>query len=128
MTFAQFFPVSGFAHEAFLLTDSPVSRGYYSEEAESADFAAGDYAARDTRANDGLLELWSFGGAPEEILLVVSAWSVDGSVAADECEAFAAWLVAEAGATAAEAEQIVAAVIVAAVAATAAALVGEYGK
>ena len=148
MTFAQFFPVSGFAHEAFLLTDSPLSRGYYSDKADATGFACGDYAALDARGNAGLLRIWSFGGAPEEILLVVSAWSVDGSVAADECEAFAAWLVAEAGATAAEAEQeafaawlvaeagataaeaeqIVAAVIVAAVAATAAALVGEYGK
>ena len=128
MTFAQFFPVSGFAHEAFLLTDSPVSRGYYSDKADATGFACGDYAALDARGNAGLLRIWSFGGAPEEIDLAVANWSGRGDVAADECEAFAAWLVAEAGATAAEAEQIVAAVIVAAVAATAAALVGEYGK
>ena len=107
MKFAQFFPVSGFSDEAFLLTESLEGHGYYSEEAESADFAAGDYAARDTRANDGLLKLWSFGGAPEEIHLVAAAWSESGTVGSDEWDAFAAWLVGEVGATAIEAEQIV---------------------
>ena len=106
MKFAQFFPVSGFAHAAFMLTESLEGHGYYSEEAESADFSAGDYAARDTRANDGLLKLWSFGGAPEEIHLVAAAWSESGSVGADEWDAFAAWLVGEAGASATEAGQI----------------------
>ena len=67
-----------------MLTESLEGHGYYSEEAESADFSAGDYAARDTRANDGLLKLWSFGGAPEEIHLVAAAWSESGSVGADE--------------------------------------------
>jgi hypothetical protein len=107
MKFTQFFPVSGFAHEAFLLTESLEGHSYYSEEAESADFAAGDYAARDTRANDGLLKLWSFGGAPEEIHLVAGTWSESDTVAASEWEAFASWLASEAGASTTEAEQII---------------------
>jgi len=106
MKFAQFFPVSGFAHEAFLLTESLEGHGYYSEEAETAELVAGDYAARDTRGNDGLLKLWSFGGAPEEIHQVAEAWSESGKVAATEWDAFTAWLVGEAGANTTEAEQM----------------------
>lgn len=106
MIFAQFFPTSASSHAPFLIADCLTSYGYYSEEAESTELAVGDYAARDTRANDGLLKLWSFGGSLSEIHMVAYAWSANGDVPEDERDDFAQWLLVQLGASVREAAHI----------------------
>jgi hypothetical protein len=100
MLFAQFFAHVGGVQPAFLITDSLESHGFYSEEYRPE---IGEYSARDTLANTGLLKVWLYGGAPGEINQVVEAYT-DGSVG--DLTNFAKWLIEEIGATDSECEQI----------------------
>jgi hypothetical protein len=101
MLFAQFFPAGGSSHARFLILDSLESHGYYSEEYTAE---VGDFEARDLKGNTGLLKVWSYGGAPEEIETVIEAYA-GGERFGDTTE-FAAWLLREVGASDSECEQL----------------------
>jgi hypothetical protein len=100
MLFAQFFAHVGGSQPTFLISDSLESHGFYSEEYRPE---AGEYSARDTRANTGLLKVWTYGGAPEEISHIVEAYTADR---VGDLTAFAKWLIEEIGVTDSECEQI----------------------
>jgi hypothetical protein len=100
MLFAQFTPDGGCPHARFLVFATLDSHGYLSDEYTAE---VGDFEARDLAGNLGLLKVWSFGGAPEEIETVIDAYT--GGERLGDITEFAAWLL-DIGASKSECEQI----------------------
>src|SRR5262245_27974881 len=92
--FAQFRRYTGPSHEPFVLIKDSL-RSYHSADAVSAAHQPGKYAATDAAGHAGLLIIWGYLGAKEDVELLLAEY---GDSVDDLCD-FASWLVNAAHAT-----------------------------